>query len=209
MKNLVAPSILSADFSHLENDINKLKYSGADILHIDVMDGHFVPNITIGPVVVKDIRKVTDLPIDCHLMISNPEMYFEDFLEIGIQYISMHIELNRSVKKCYEIVKRYKAKFGIAINPETETDKLKGIIDIADYILIMTVHPGFGGQAFIKEASLKIPVIRNMGYNGLIEVDGGINAEIAKELRKLGADIIVSGSYIFRNNIKEAIKMLR
>ncbi|MCK4544424.1 ribulose-phosphate 3-epimerase [candidate division WOR-3 bacterium] len=209
MKNLVAPSILSADFSNLENDINKLKYSGADILHIDVMDGHFVPNITIGPVVVKDIRKVTDLPIDCHLMITNPERYFEDFLEIGIQYISMHIELNRSIKKCYEIARRYKTKFGIAINPETKTDKLKWVIDIADYILIMTVHPGFSGQAFIKEASLKIPVIRNMGYNGLIEVDGGINAEIAKELRELGADIIVSGSYIFRNNIKEAIKMLR
>ncbi len=209
MKNLIAPSILSADFSNLENDIKELKHSGADILHIDVMDGHFVPNITIGPVVVKDIRKVTDLPIDCHLMISNPEKYFEDFLKIGIQYISMHIELNKSIKECYEIARRYKTKFGIAINPETKVDKLKEVIDIADYILIMTVHPGFGGQAFIKEASLKIPVIKNMGYNGLIEVDGGINAEIAKKLRMLGADIIVSGSYIFKNNIKEAIRMLR
>ncbi|MCD6246496.1 ribulose-phosphate 3-epimerase [candidate division WOR-3 bacterium] len=207
--NLIAPSILSADFSCLRKEIEMIERGGADIIHIDVMDGHFVPNLTIGPVVVSSIRKITKMPFDCHLMIDEPDKYFKRFLDIGIQYISMHVELEGKIEKCMEITRRYDTKFGLAINPETSVAKLVPYLSFVDFVLVMTVHPGFGGQKFIEEASFKIAKLRDMGYEGIIEVDGGINKENVSKVRKMGADIIVSGHFVFGNNVERAIKALR
>ncbi|NIA22778.1 MAG: ribulose-phosphate 3-epimerase [Proteobacteria bacterium] len=206
---MVAPSILSANFSCLREDIEMLEKGGADIVHIDVMDGHFVPNLTIGPVVVSSLRKITELPFDCHLMIDEPDRYFKRFLDIGIQYISMHMELEDKIEKCIEITRSYDTKFGLAINPETPVEKLIPYFDRVDFVLVMTVHPGFSGQTFMGNASFKIKKLRDMGFGGIIEVDGGINAENASKVRKMGADILVAGHFVFDNNVEKAIKMLR
>ncbi len=206
---LIAPSILSADFSCLRSEIKKIEKGGADMVHIDVMDGHFVPNLTIGPVVVSAIRKVTDLPFDCHLMISEPEKYFHPFLDVGIQYISMHVEIKDKIEKCLDMVKNYDTKFGLAINPETPVESLNSYLDRIDFVLVMTVHPGFGGQKFMEKASLKVAKLRENGFKGLIEVDGGINEKNAVNLKKMGADILVAGHFIFSNDVEKAIRMLR
>lgn len=207
----IAPSILSADFSCLEKEVRAIKSAGADLIHIDVMDGHFVPNITIGPVVVKDIRKITDLPLDVHLMIENPQRLIDSFIQAGSDMITLHIE---TITKAEIRVQKSKLnkkgiKLGISLNPSTPIERIKGVLDLADFILVMTVNPGFGGQEFIPAVLAKIKKLRKV-FGGDIAVDGGINAQRAKEVVACGANILVSGSYIFKSkNYNEAIRSLK
>ena len=213
-KILVSPSILSADFSNLEKDITKVRDAGADWLHIDVMDGHFVPNITIGPVVVKSIRKVTKLLFDVHLMIKEPEKYWKEFQKAGADLITFHSEISADIKQLAQNIKASGIKTGISIKPKTPVSEIKDLLPDLDLVLIMTVEPGFGGQSFMEDILPKISELRKIiddnKYNCLIEVDGGINAETAALCVKAGANILVSGNYIFSaENISEAINSLR
>jgi ribulose-phosphate 3-epimerase len=211
MKIKVAPSILSADFSCLEREIKRVERAGADMLHIDVMDGHFVPNITIGPVVIKYIRRVTKLPLDVHLMIEKPEKYVDDFLKAGSDMITMHVEtINASGFKLQaRRLKKKGIKAGISLNPGTPFKKIKNFLDAADFVLVMTVNPGFGGQEFIPSVLPKIRKLRSV-YNGDISVDGGINGKTARWVVNAGANVLAAGSYIFgAKDVKKAIKSLR
>jgi ribulose-phosphate 3-epimerase len=209
----IAPSILSANFANLLEDIKKIE-KDADLLHIDVMDGHFVPNITIGPVVVKSLRKFFSLPFDVHLMIENPDLYIEEFANSGADIITVHqeacIHLHRTIQK----IKGYGKKAGVSLNPATPLETLKYILQDVDMILIMTVNPGFGGQKFIDSMLKKIEELKKMredlGLNFEIEVDGGINLYNVKEVVEAGADIIVAGSAIFESsNPAQTIKEFR
>lgn len=211
MKIKVAPSILSADFSCLGKEIEKIESAGADMIHIDVMDGHFVPNITIGPVVVKYIRKVTKLPLDVHLMIEHPENFIDAFVQAGSDMITLHIEtITASDFKNQALKLRGKnIKVGISLNPGTPAAKIKSLIDFVDLILVMSVNPGFSGQKFIPAVLPKIEEIRSM-FNGDISIDGGVNDQIAAPLIKAGANILVSGSYIFdAENTKLAVERIK
>jgi len=211
MKIKVAPSLLSADFSCLSAEIKKVQSAGADLLHVDVMDGHFVPNITIGPVVVKYIRKCTKLPLDVHLMIENPEDYIDAFVNAGSDMITVHIE-TISIPKIKAVAKILKSKgirFGVSLNPATPIAKIKPALKYVDFVLIMSVNPGFGGQAFIKGAIPKIKQLRTI-FNGDIAVDGGINDLTAKQVIKAGANVLAAGSYIFGAKDKfKAIERIR
>lgn len=208
-KILIAPSILSADFSKLGQEIKDVEASGADWLHIDVMDGHFVPNITIGPVVVKSIRPVTKLPLDVHLMIKNPERYIESFAKAGSDIITFHIEAEEDPKEIIRLIRYYKKKAGVSIKPKTDVKSLEGILPMVDMVLVMTVEPGFGGQEFIFDCLPKVEELRQI-FKKDIEVDGGINELTAGEIIKKGANIIVAGSAVFgTKNYTEAIKKLR
>ncbi|MBU0503123.1 MAG: ribulose-phosphate 3-epimerase [Candidatus Omnitrophota bacterium] len=211
MKIQIAPSILSADFSCLRDEIRKVAIAGADMLHIDVMDGHFVPNITIGPAVVKDIRKVTKLPLDVHLMIENPQDYVDSFVKAGADMITFHIE-TISAPKLRALSSKLKAKgikVGISLNPPTPLAKVKSVLKFVDFVLVMSVNPGFGGQEFIPSAIPKIKKLRAI-FKGDIAVDGGINEVNAGKVIQAGANILAAGSYIFKsNNCKEAIRRLR
>jgi ribulose-phosphate 3-epimerase len=211
MKIKVAPSLLSADFSCLGEEIKKAEKAGADLLHIDVMDGHFVPNITIGPVVVKYIRKCTKLPLDVHLMIENPEKYVDAFIAAGSDMITVHIEAIRKskVKSLKSKVNSKGVKFGISLNPGTPLSKIKPVLKYSDFILVMSVNPGFGGQSFIPGAINKIRELRAI-YKKDISVDGGINDVTAKSVAMAGANILAAGSYIFgANNKRLAIERIR
>ncbi|HMN25539.1 MAG TPA: ribulose-phosphate 3-epimerase [Ignavibacteriaceae bacterium] len=198
---LLAPSILSADLSNLAKQINLVETSGADWIHCDIMDGHFVPNITFGPVVVKAVKRSTKLPIDVHLMIENPDNYLEDFRNAGADIISVHFEevvhLNRTVNR----IKELGAKAGVVINPSTPVSSLKDIAEYIDLLLIMTVNPGFGGQSFISNSERRIreavELRKSLKANFLIEVDGGINKNTIQLVAKAGADVFVAGSSIF------------
>lgn len=198
---LLAPSILSADLSNLAKQINLVETSGADWIHCDIMDGHFVPNITFGPVVVKAVKRSTKLPIDVHLMIENPDNYLEDFRNAGADIISVHFEevvhLNRTVNR----IKELGAKAGVVINPSTPVSSLKDIAEYIDLLLIMTVNPGFGGQSFISNSERRIreavELRKSLKANFLIEVDGGINRNTIQSVAKAGADVFVAGSSIF------------
>jgi len=211
MQIRVAPSILSADFSCLGREIKKVELAGADMLHIDVMDGHFVPNITIGPAVVKYIRRVTRLPLDVHLMIKQPEKFIDAFVKAGSDMITVHIETISSPKlraMSYEL--RAKGiRFGISLNPATALAKIKNALNLVDFVLVMSVNPGFSGQEFIPSVIPKIKKLRSM-FDGDIAVDGGVNDKVAGKLIRAGANILASGSYIFgAKNVRSAIEGIR
>lgn len=211
MRIKIAPSILSADFSCLGEEIKRVEKAGADMLHIDVMDGHFVPNITIGPVVVKYLRKVTKLPLDVHLMIEQPEKYIDDFIKAGSDMITVHIEtINASRLKPLAVKLRKKnIKLGISLNPATPLSRIKKVLNIVDFVLVMTVNPGFGGQKFIAGILPKIRSLRKI-YRGEISVDGGINDQRAKKLIASGVNILAAGSYIFKSrDYRKAVRRLR
>ncbi|AIS52583.1 ribulose-phosphate 3-epimerase Rpe [Thermoanaerobacter kivui] len=209
----IAPSILSANFANLLEDIKKVE-KGADLLHIDVMDGHFVPNITIGPVVVKSLRKFSSLPFDVHLMIENPDLYIEDFANSGADNITVHQEACLHLHRTIQKIKGYGIKAGVSLNPATPLETIKYVLQDVDMVLIMTVNPGFGGQKFIDTMFKKIEDLRllreNLGLKFEIEVDGGINLSNVAELVKAGADIIVAGSAIFESqNPMETIERFK
>jgi ribulose-phosphate 3-epimerase len=207
----VAASLLSADFSRLEEEIKRVEKAGVDMLHLDVMDGHFVPNITFGWGLIKDIRKTTKLPFDVHLMIDNPLKYIDDFIKAGSDMLTLHIETVSSsqVKKLKEKLLRKKIKLGISLNPPTTLKLIEPVLDTVDLVLVMTVNPGFGGQRFIKGVVPKIKKLREI-YKGIISVDGGINDKNAPLLVKAGVDILASGSYLFGAvDIKSAVEKLK
>ncbi|HUF18658.1 MAG TPA: ribulose-phosphate 3-epimerase [Thermoanaerobaculia bacterium] len=210
----IAPSILSADFAHLGDDLRQIEEGGADLVHLDVMDGHFVPNITFGPALVSAARKVTSLPFDCHLMIAEPQRYIDRFLDAGANMISIHIETEPHLERALSMIRAGGALAGIAINPATSADLLADAIEFCDYILVMSVNPGFGGQKFIRPAVDKIRRIAGMlesrGLRTPIEVDGGIDPGTARDVVLAGASILVAGSAIFGLPDRvEAIRTLR
>ncbi len=209
---LVAPSILSADFSCLKDDIRKAENAGADWIHVDVMDGHFVPNITIGPVVVEHLRRHTQLPLDVHLMIEKPERYIEAFRQAGADILTVHQETCPHLHRTLDFIRQTGAKAGVSINPATPPETLNYALDAADLILVMSVNPGFGGQKFIDESLKKIRTLAEMTRNKkvLIEVDGGINETTGARAVANGAHVLVAGSYIFHaQDIKSAIQSLK
>jgi len=212
---LIAPSILSADFSCLAEHIAKAAEGGADLLHVDVMDGHFVPNITIGPLVVEALKRSTNLPLDVHLMIENPERYVDQFIEAGASWISFHAEATYHSHRLIQRIKEYTGvKAGLAINPGTPITHLHYVLEDLDFVLIMSVNPGFGGQKFIPSALDKIEVVRHMidakGLDIKIQVDGGISAANADKVVLKGADILVAGSAVFcAKDIPEAVRGIR
>jgi ribulose-phosphate 3-epimerase len=211
----IAPSILSADFAQLSGEIQKVERSGADILHLDVMDGHVVPNITIGLPVVASIRKITRLPLDAHLMIENPERFLDDFIKAGVDWISVHAEADVHLNRTLNYLRSNGVKAGVAINPGTSLSLLEEILPIADYILVMTVNPGFGGQKFIPSMLKKIKQLRETivsnGYRTRIEVDGGIGPDNLQDVLAAGAEIIVAGSAIFgaQKDASEAVREMK
>jgi len=211
----IAPSILSADFAHLARDIEKVERAGAGIIHLDVMDGHFVPNLTIGPPVVASIRKITKLPLDVHLMIENPERYIDDFRKAGADWISVHLEADVHLDRTLNYLKSEKICAGIAVNPGTSLSLLEEVLPLADYVLLMTVNPGFGGQKFIPSSLDKIrklqKIIASNKYSARIEVDGGIGSENLKDVIAAGAEIIVAGSAVFsaQKDASQAVRDLK
>jgi len=212
----ISPSILSADFSNLRSEIKNLEKAGADLIHIDVMDGHFVPNITIGPEVISKLRKYTSLPFDVHLMISPVHNFITNFVEAGADIITIHPEATENLQKSVEKIKSYKKKAGVSLNPETPIDKVLPVLEFIDLVLIMSVNPGFGGQKFIDSTLSKVKLLRkeidNKKFPVEIEIDGGINFENSKKAKEAGVDILVSGTTIFKENqgnLKKNIQLLK
>ena len=210
---IISPSILSADFANLERDIKIVEDNGADWIHVDVMDGHFVPNITIGVPVVKSLKKITKLPLDVHLMIENPDKYIEPFAKAGADILTFHYEAvnENEIAELIKKIKSYEIKAGISIKPKTRPDVLLPYFDITDMVLVMTVEPGFGGQSFMSDCAEKIKFIRqNTPENLIIQVDGGINAQTGKICKDFGANSLVAGSYIYgAEDIAQAINSLK
>ena len=217
MKNIqISPSILSADFSQLGNEIKRLEDAGADMIHVDVMDGHFVPNLTIGPPVIKALRKYTGLTFDVHLMISPVHKYIKDFANAGADIITIHPEATENLSQSLKYIKTLKKKVGVSLNPNTKIDSIENELANVDLILVMSVYPGFGGQKFIPDVIEKIKKLKKIRdekkYKYDIEVDGGINFENSKSVINAGANILVSGTTIFKENngnIKKNIETLK
>lgn len=197
----IAPSILSADFADLGKDVRLVAEAGADWIHVDVMDGHFVPNLTIGPAHVKALKRVTDVPLDVHLMIDNPDAQLDWYIDAGADSITIHIEACDDPVLLMERMKEAGVKAGISLNPETGLEAIEGVLAYADLVLVMSVHPGFGGQSYIEGSTSKIAVLKDMlaskGCNAVIEVDGGITLQTAPIAAAAGADILVAGSAVF------------
>ncbi len=212
----ISPSILSADFSQLGKEIKKLEDAGADMIHVDVMDGHFVPNLTIGPPVIEALKKNSSLPFDVHLMISPVHKYIESYASAGADIITIHPETTNNLLGSINKIREFKKKVGVSLNPETKIEVVEKLLDQIDLILIMSVNPGFGGQKFMPEVLNKVKKLdeirKNLKLNFVIEIDGGINFENSKLAIKSGVDILVSGTTIFKNNngdIKKNIDLLR
>ena len=210
----IAPSILSADFSRLGEEVKAVEEAGADWIHVDVMDGAFVPNITIGPPVVESLRKVTELPLDCHLMIQNADKYIPDFVNAGADIISVHVEACPHLHRTIQTIKEHGIKAGVVLNPATTLFALDEIIEDVDMVLLMSVNPGFGGQQFIQQVLGKIQLLRNTLDQSEaeidVQVDGGVNAENVNIVKKAGANVLVAGSAIFGSkDYKQAIDTLR
>ncbi|ALC91031.1 ribulose phosphate epimerase [Bacillus sp. FJAT-18017] len=204
----IAPSILSADFSRLGEEIKDVERGGADYIHIDVMDGHFVPNITIGPLIVEAVRPVTELPLDVHLMIENPDQYVEAFAQAGADYITVHVEASRHLHRTIHLIKSFGVKAGVVLNPATPVDSIKHVIEDVDMVLLMSVNPGFGGQKFIEGVLPKIREVKKMaesfGKDIEIEIDGGVNAETARLCVEAGATVLVAGSAVYNKEDRAA-----
>ena len=212
---MLAPSILSGDFSKIGEEIKTVERAGADIIHLDVMDGRYVPNITFGMPVIKSLRKITDLPFDAHLMIVEPEKYVDEFIDAGVNMISFHMDATIHSHRLVERIKNRGIKAGIAVNPATPINTLEEIIHYIDYVLIMSVNPGFGGQKFIPEVLKKIPKLKALMEETnrtdlLIEIDGGINKDNIREVSEYGVNIFVAGSAVFgKGNTEENVRILK
>ena len=211
----LAPSILSADFARLGEHVRAAAEGGANVIHVDIMDGHFVPNITIGPPVVRSLRKATRLPLDCHLMIENPDQFIPDFADAGADWISVHQEACRHLNRTLHLIKSHQCLAGVVINPATPVDTLSEVLDIVDYVLVMSVNPGFGAQKFIPSTLHKMrqlaEIRRERGLTFRIEVDGGVSLETVGEVVRAGAEILVAGNAVFgagdpRENAQSLLK---
>ena len=212
----ISPSILSADFSQLGNEIKRLEQGGADMIHVDVMDNHFVPNLTIGPPVIKSLRNHTKLPFDVHLMIDPVHKYIKNFAEAGSDIITIHPEATKNLEESINHIKSFKKKVGVSLNPDTKIDVIKNVLSQIDLVLIMSVYPGFGGQKFMPEVIEKITNLKkikdDMKLNFDIEVDGGVNFDNNQMIIEAGANILVSGTTIFKENngdVKKNIDLLK
>lgn len=210
----IAPSILSADFSKLGEEISDVEKGGAELIHVDVMDGHFVPNITIGPLVVESIRPITKLPLDVHLMIENPDQYIESFAKAGADYITVHVEACRHLHRTIQLIKSFGVKAGVVLNPATPVQLIEPILEELDIVLLMSVNPGFGGQKFIPSVLNKIKQVRDLakqkGVQLEIEVDGGVNEQTARLCVEAGATILVAGSAVYNQEDRgKAISILK
>lgn len=217
-KTLIAPSLLSADFSELRTEMNKVTEAGADWLHVDVMDGHFVPNITLGMPIIQSIRPYAKIPLDVHLMIEKPERYIEEFISAGSDWLTLHVESCVDLAASLKKIKSLGCKAGVTLKPNTAIAEIKPFLALADLVLVMTVEPGFGGQSFMQEQIAKVNLLKEWraqsGFNYLIEVDGGVNEKTAAICTRAGADVLVAGSAVFKGektpqNYRNNIQALR
>lgn len=211
---LIAPSILSADFTRLKEEIQAVEAAGADWIHADIMDGHFVPNLTFGPMVVEAVRRATGLPIDVHLMISEPDRYISDFAKAGATCISVHAETCAHLNRTVQLIRDSGARPGVVLNPATPVEALRWVLEYLDFVLVMSVNPGFGGQRFIPNSIARITLLRTMiserGLSTLIEVDGGVSPQTIADIAAAGADVFVAGSAIFNSSdYRQTIHALR
>jgi ribulose-phosphate 3-epimerase len=197
----LAPSVLAADFAHLADQVERATAGGASVVHVDVMDGHFVPNLTVGPPLVKSLSQATQLPLDCHLMIENPDLFIPEFAEAGADWISVHQEACRHLNRTLNLIKQHNCRAGVVINPATPVETLREVLDIVDYVLVMSVNPGFGAQKFIPSTLHKMRKLAEIraerGYQFRIEVDGGVGLDTVTDVVRAGAEILVAGNAVF------------